>query len=266
MHGGGIRIKLKSMKWNTTLYDQKHSYVTQYGEGVLALLDPQPGERILDVGCGTGHLTRQIAACGATVVGMDSSPEMIAAARAAHAQIRFEVADAAEFSLADVSKGELFDAIFSNAALHWVTRMEDAVVCMARVLDPGGRFVVEFGGKGNIAGLSQGFEEAAREVANVAVEHGRVYPSIAEYSGLLEKHGLLVRQAALFDRPTKLEDGEAGLRNWLLQFNRAVLAQIPPSLHEAVIRATEEKLQSTLFHQGSWFADYVRLRIVAVKN
>ena len=254
------------MKWNASLYDQKHAFVTQYGEGVLELLAPQPGERILDVGCGTGHLTAQIAQAGAQVVGMDSSAEMIEVASEAYPDLKFVVADAAGFSLEDVGESAPFDALFSNAALHWVTRMEEAVICMSRVLRPGGRFVVEFGGKGNIELLSKAFEAAALEVGGVAVEHGRIYPSIAQYSILLERHGLLVRRAELFDRPTKLEDGEAGLRQWLLQFNSAVLAQVPAERHEAVLIATQEKLRDILFTDGSWFADYRRLRIVAQKE
>jgi trans-aconitate methyltransferase len=113
------------MKWDSSLYDQKHSFVFKYGEEVLALLNPQRGERILDVGCGTGHLTKLIVEAGAEVVGIDSSPEMIEAARAACPDINFVVADAANFSFT-----EPFDAVFSNAALHWVTEAEQAVVCI----------------------------------------------------------------------------------------------------------------------------------------
>jgi trans-aconitate methyltransferase len=254
------------MQWNAKLYDQKHAFVTRYGEDVVALLAPQIGERVLDVGCGTGHLTAQIADNGAHVVGMDSSEEMISVAQQAHPNLKFVVGDAADFSLETLGESEPFDAIFSNAALHWVTRMEDAVVCMAGVLRLGGRLVVEFGGKGNIEQITHAFDKVARKEANIQVVHGRVYPSIAEYSALLERHGFLVRQAELFDRPTKLEDGANGLRNWLLQFNRAVLAQIPVANQDAVIAATEESLRNTLFKSGSWFADYRRLRIVALKN
>lgn len=254
------------MKWDTKQYDEKHAFVTQYGAGVLPLLAAQSGERILDVGCGTGHLTAQIAESGAQVVGMDASAEMISAAQNAHPHLKFMVADAANFSLQALDESEPFDAIFSNAALHWIVRMEDAARCMARVLRDGGRFVAEFGGKGNIEKITRAFEDAAREEADVQVQHGRVYPSIAEYSQILENCGLLVRHAELFDRPTKLEDGKNGLRNWLLQFNAAVLAQIPEDRHEAVISRVEDLLRDDLFRDGNWFADYRRLRIVAVKE
>jgi trans-aconitate methyltransferase len=253
------------MKWDTGSYDTQHGFVTHYGEDVLALLAPQAGERVLDVGCGTGHLTQQIAEAGAYAVGMDSSPEMIASACAAHPQVKFCVADAAQFSLDDLEEAAPFDAIFSNAALHWVTRMEAAVICMAKVLRSGGRFVAELGGKGNIAQITQAFAEGAREVTGFAPDHGRVYPSIGEYSALLEKHNLMVRDAQLFARPTKLE-GAVGMGNWLRQFNRALLEQLPEDKREAVIATTEAKLRGVLFRDGCWFADYVRLRIVAIKE
>jgi trans-aconitate methyltransferase len=263
---GAADCKLRIMQWNAKQYDEKHSFVTQYGAGVLPLLAAQSGERILDVGCGTGHLTAQIAESGAHVVGLDASLEMISAAQNAHPDLKFVVGDAADFSLETLGEEKPFDAIFSNAALHWVTRQEDAVACMAGVLRPGGRFVVEFGGKGNIEKITRAFENAAREEANIQVEHGRVYPSIAEYSTLLERHGLLVRRAELFDRPTPLESGESGLRNWLLQFNAAVLKQIPEAQREAVITRTESLLRDELFQNGNWIADYRRLRIVAHKE
>jgi trans-aconitate methyltransferase len=251
----------KDMKWNSSLYDQKHSFVFKYGEEVLALLNPQRGERILDVGCGTGHLTKLIAEAGAEVVGIDNSPEMIEAARAASPDINFVVADAADFSFT-----EPFDAIFSNAALHWVTEAEQAVVCMAQSLKQGGRFVIELGGKGNIAAITRAVREAIWEVLQVKVEHGRYYPSVSEYSGLLERHGLLVRSAVLFDRPTKLEAGEQGLRNWIAMFDQGVMSNVPDDKKEQVIRKVEDKTRCILFADGYWFADYRRLRIVAHKE
>src|SRR6218665_2447447 len=189
------------MQWNADLYKDKHAFVFQYGEDVLKLLDPQPGERILDVGCGTGDLTQLIAQAGAKPVGIDNSAAMIETASARFPGVEFKLADAADFHFE-----ESFDAIFSNAALHWVRNMESAVICMTRALRHGGRFVVEMGGKGNIAHLTAGIAEAVREVAYVEPDHGRHYPSIAEYSTLLEKHGMTVSAAWLFERPTVLAD------------------------------------------------------------
>jgi trans-aconitate methyltransferase len=250
-----------SMKWDSSLYDQKHSFVFKYGEEVLALLNPQRGERILDVGCGTGHLTKLIAEAGAEVVGIDSSLEMVEAARAAYPDINFVVVDAAEFSFT-----EPFDAVFSNAALHWVTEAEQAVVCMAQSLKQGGRFVAELGGKGNIAAITRAVRDAIWEVLQVKVEHDRYYPSVSEYSGVLERHGLLVRSAVLFDRPTKLEAGEQGLRNWIVMFDQGVMSNVPDDKKEQVIRKVEDKTRCTLFADGYWFADYRRLRMVAYKE
>ncbi|MET0377810.1 MAG: class I SAM-dependent methyltransferase, partial [Spongiibacteraceae bacterium] len=120
------------MLWNSDLYKDKHAFVFKYGEDVLQWLAPQPGERILDVGCGTGDLTQLIANTGAKPVGIDNSAEMIASAAARFPGVEFKVADAADFYF-----DEQFDAIFSNAALHWVRDAEGAVICMSRVLKPG---------------------------------------------------------------------------------------------------------------------------------
>src|SRR3569623_1358851 len=122
----GRLMSLKANQWDAGLYDERHSFVWRYGAGVIDLLDPQPGERILDLGCGTGHLTAQIAARGAEVLGIDASPEMIAQARQGHPQLSFETADATSFGVA-----EPFDAVFSNAVLHWVKPPADAVRSIA---------------------------------------------------------------------------------------------------------------------------------------
>jgi trans-aconitate methyltransferase len=249
-----------AMQWNSDLYQDKHAFVFKYGEDVLGLLAPQPGERILDVGCGTGDLTQLIAQAGATPVGIDNSPEMIATASARFPGVEFKVADAADFYFE-----EAFDAIFSNAALHWVRNAEGAVICMTRVLRSGGRFVVEMGGRGNIAHLTAGIAEAVREIACVEPDHGRHYPSISEYSTLLEHHGMVVSAAWLFERPTVLADGENGLRNWINQFEQAVLRDFSEDQREAIIGLAETKLRDRLFRDGNWIADYKRLRIVAHK-
>ena len=175
--------------------------------------------------------------------------------------IEFVVADAADFSFTGP-----FDAVFSNAALHWVTEAEQAVVRMAQALKQGGRFVVELGGKGNIAAITRAVRDAIWEVLQVEVEYGRYYPSISEYSGLVERHGLLVRSAVLFDRPTKLEAGAQGLRNWIAMFDQGVMRNVPDDKKEQVIRKVEDKTRRILFVDGYWFADYRRLRMVAHKE
>lgn len=249
------------MKWDTELYDRKHSFVTKYGEDVLALLDAKPGERILDVGCGSGHLTRLIADAGAEVIGFDSSAEMIATAKEAYPTINFIVADASDFSF-----DEPFDAVFSNAALHWVERAEAAVICMARALKPGGRFVVEFGGKGNIAGIATALEQAIRRLHGREVNAVNYFPSIGEYSSLLEKHGIEVTSALLFDRPTRLEGGEDGLENWIRMFRRELLTGFSDEEQQTIFAEVKTALRDKQFHDGDWFADYRRLRITAFKR
>ncbi len=247
--------------WNSALYDSKHAFVFEYGEELVRVLAPQRGERILDVGCGTGHLTKRIAESGANVIGLDSSDEMIATARANYPDIEFRLADASDFKFA-----ESFDAVFSNAALHWVKRAEEAVICMARALVPFGRLVAEFGGIGNVKLVTSAFESSVREATGAEIEAVNYYPSIAEYSTLLERHGLEVQSALLFDRPTKLEGGESGLRGWIEMFRGSLLAEVPSQEREGVLTATEAKLRQELFRDGSWWADYRRLRIVAVKK
>jgi trans-aconitate methyltransferase len=247
-------------EWNSNLYDQKHSFVFEYGQDLLTLLMPQPGERILDLGCGTGHLTNQIAQAGARVLGLDHSPQMLAAARERYPQLEFLEADAAAFTLPFTC-----DAVFSNAALHWVTRAEAAVACIARVLSPGGRFVAEFGGHGNIANILAATQEALRDLTQTEAPHGWYFPSIGEYSSLLETHGLEVRQAFLFDRPTKL-DGENGMRNWLAMFAEGKFRGLCDESKQQALTQIEARLRVTNYVEGSWLADYRRLRIVAVKE
>jgi len=249
------------MKWDTKLYDNKHGFVTKYGQGLLELLAPKPGERILDVGCGTGHLTYQIAQAGALASGLDASPEMIDTAHSAYPQIEFMLADAAEFSVANP-----YDAIFSNAALHWVHRAEEAVKCMSRALRTGGRFVVEFGGKGNVVQIYSALEQSIEELTGQKVKAANYFPSVGDYASLLEKHGIAVEMAMLFDRPTPLDEGEKGLENWIRMFRRPVIESLPLEMTTLVMDRIKLRLRGKLFHDGSWYADYRRLRIVGRKE
>lgn len=248
-------------QWDASLYDDKHSFVWKMATALLDLLDPKPGERILDVGCGTGHLTSKIAAAGAAVVGIDHSPEMIQQARQQYPSLRFEVMDAREITFPGP-----FDAVFSNATLHWIKEPERVAAAISRILRPGGRFVAEFGGKGNVAELISGVQRACRKLALPApTSKPWYYPSIAEYSTLLEHHRLQVAYAYLFDRPTPLEDGERGLQNWLNMFGSA-FGDPFVSRDPKLLATIEQEARSALYRDGHWIMDYRRLRIVAHKN
>jgi trans-aconitate methyltransferase len=252
---------MPSNDWNPSLYDQKHAFVFEYGKDLISLLQPQPGETILDLGCGTGHLTKAIAASGARVIGIDNSAKMIETARNTYPEIEFLVADARDFSFPFP-----FDAIFSNAALHWIPEAEQVVQCIAASLKTDGRLVAEFGGKGNIAHIITAIQQSMRELLQIEVGADWYFPSIGEYATLLEKHGLAVSSAWLFDRPTQLEDGEQGMRNWIKMFKESMFLAIPDDAREKVLARVEEKLRPVLFRDGDWFADYRRLRIVAYKD
>jgi trans-aconitate 2-methyltransferase len=250
---------MSSDRWNSSLYDQRHSFVWKYGEGVIELLKPQAGERILDVGCGTGHLTKKIADAGAMVTGMDSSENMITAARADYPGLEFVQADVTDFSFE-----EKYDAVFSSATLHWVTKAEQAIICMARALKSGGRFVVEFGGKGNIQNILQALENSMQQLGFGGFIDWWYYPSIGEYTPLLEKHGLLVEQAWLFNRPTLLE-GEDGMLNWLRMFGTVKTQHLSEADRERAFTLTVAKLRDVQYIDGYWYADYRRIRVVARK-
>jgi trans-aconitate methyltransferase len=246
-------------KWDAGLYDDKHSFVWKLAAGVLELLNAQSGERILDLGCGTGHLTARIAETGALVVGVDRSPEMIRQAREKYPSLQFEVMDAREIQL----DGN-FDAVFSNATLHWIKEPERAIAGIKKSLRPGGRFVAEFGGKGNTSELLNAVQHAWQKLGNTGpAPHPWYYPSLAEYAGLLEQHGFEVTHATLFDRPTPLDDGERGLRNWLEMFGSAFVEGLPDSTPELLLAEIERELRPKLFHDDHWVMDYRRLRVAA---
>jgi trans-aconitate methyltransferase len=244
--------------WNAALYERSHSFVYKAAADMLELLAPRPGERIIDLGCGTGPLTAMIAERGAHVIGLDQSPEMIAAARSQFPKIQFELADATSFKAPEEQ-----DAIFSNAVLHWVHPPEAAVAAIARALRPGGRFVAEFGGKGcmarTIAAVNQALGEPDLE------RRPWFFPSIGEYAPLLEAHGFEVRFATLFDRPTPLEEGKQGMRNWLKMFGDYYLAKLDAAGRDRVFNEVDERLHDELWQEDRWVADYRRIRLVAVK-
>jgi trans-aconitate methyltransferase len=250
-------------EWNANLYNAKHDFVWKYGSDVVSLLDPRAGESILDLGCGTGHLTVQIAEAGARVAGVDRSAEMVAAARLAYPNFKFEISDARKLAFR-----EEFDAVFSNATLHWIHEPELVLRGVWKALRPGGRFVAELGGKGNIRAMQTAFDLALVELG--AAKAGEVnpwyYPSVSEYSTLAERNGFEVRFVTLFDRPTGLADGAEGMRNWISMFGADYLAKAGEARREEFLGRVEEMLRPKLFRDGQWWADYRRLRLVAYKN
>jgi len=244
--------------WNAEQYEGRHSYVWQFGGDLLELLAPRAGERILDLGCGTGHLTAEIAARGAQVVGLDSSPDMLGQARQNYPDLKFVLADASGFRF-----DEPFDAVFSNAALHWVKNAGGAAKSIAAALRMGGRFVAEFGGRGNIEAVLSALDSVFG--ASAAERCPWWFPRIGEYATVLERQGLEVRQASLFDRPTPVE-GEHGMEDWIEMFCGSYLRGMSASQAQEKVRELAAHLRPRLFRDGVWTLDYRRLRVVAQRN
>ncbi|HWD98543.1 MAG TPA: methyltransferase domain-containing protein [Bryobacteraceae bacterium] len=244
-------------QWDSSLYDDRHSFVWKKSADLIELLALQPGERILDLGCGTGHLTASIAERGAEVIGLDSSPSMVAQARQNYPKLKFVLADARDFRFEAP-----FDAVFSNAALHWMPEAERVIESIARALKPGGRFVLEMGGKGNIARLTSAIEYVLREMGK-PVHNPWFFPSLGEYATLLERHGFEVAYGSTFDRWNRLEHPERGLREWLEMFAGSWFQGLSAEDRIAGYRDIENRLRGGLWCDGAWWADYKRLRVSA---
>ncbi|WP_336772607.1 class I SAM-dependent methyltransferase [Paenibacillus sp. MMO-58] len=255
-------INQGTQAWNPGTYDTQLGFVSKLGKGILDWLDPQPGEHILDLGCGTGDLAVEIAGSGAKVTGMDQSEAMIVSARSKYPDINFIVGDGEQFSFEAP-----FDAVFSNAALHWMTNARGAIESVRDSLKGGGRFVAEFGGKGNVDVFVQAFYKVMPRYGIQPAERNPWYfPSIGEYASLLEQYGFEVKIAEHFDRPTPLPEGEKGVMHWLDGFGDAFFKGLDnadrQSAKQEVYDAARRKL---LVVNGVYQADYRRIRISAVK-
>lgn len=253
---------LQTNQWNAELYDDKMNFVSEYGKGLIDWLQPVAGESILDLGCGTGDLCAQLAETGVTVTGIDFSTSMIEAARQKHPQLVFSVADAHTYRTQSC-----FDAVFSNAALHWMKRPVEVIETIWLALAPGGRFVAEFGGKGNCEQIFQALRTVLDRRGISADERSPWYfPSIGAYTSLLEKQGFHVTLASHFARPTFLPDGDLGLSHWLRSFCSPFFADLSPDEIQRVCREVTELLKPSLYRDGQWILDYKRLRIIAYKK
>jgi trans-aconitate methyltransferase len=240
-------------RWTTDAYREHAAYVPALGAAVFDLLNPQPRERILDLGCGEGSLTEKIAAAGAAVVGIDASEEMAAAAASRGLDARVMNAERLTFE-------SEFDAVFSNAVLHWVRDHDAMLAGVHRALRPGGRFVAEFGGHGNIAAIQVAIRSVLRHRGWETNIH-RYYATPAEYAARLERHGFATDEILLIPRPTPLP---TGIRGWLETFERTTLDRIAPADREAFLQEVEDLLKEEVCDvSGNWTAHYVRLRFRA---
>lgn len=251
--------------WSPTDYAANAAFVPALGAAALGLLDPRPGEIILDLGCGDGVLTERIAAAGARVIGLDASEAMVEAARARG--IDAFVADAQALDLdGQAFRFGQFDATFSNAALHWMLDPDAVASGVFKAVKPGGRFVGEMGGHGNIATLRRGIrDELGARGYQLPAEDPQWYPTVEEFVGLYDRAGFVDIHAELIPRPTPLP---AGVGGWVKTFRAGWLdvAQVPPADRDEVAAAIEHRLAPSLRHaDGSWFADYVRLRFTMRK-
>lgn len=253
---GGIM----NIAWDAEGYRSNFSFVPGYGADVISLLDVQPSMTCLDLGCGNGTLTAELAALGLDVTGMDASADMLDLARKTHPELRFVEGDAMSFSLP-----EPVDAVFSNAVLHWIDaeRQADALAHVAAALRPGGQFVFEMGGFGCAGAIHAALAEAFSR-RGINYELAFYFPTVGEYAPMVEAAGMRVTAAWLFDRPTPLV-GENGLADWIRMFDKAPFAGVGLQLADEIITEAVEALRPKLWRDGIWYADYVRLRMKAIK-
>jgi SAM-dependent methyltransferase len=245
------RSVASTSRWDAADYAKVGAFVAELGSAALDLLAPRPGERILDVGCGEGTLTRKIVERGATVLGIDNSAEMIAAARA-------NGIDALLLDAADMQFFGEFDAAFSNATLHWVLEKEQAARAIFRALKAGGRFAGEMGGEGNLERLREALDEELIIRGYVPpVEASNWYASPHEFAALYEAAGFREIDARLIERPTPIDHGVAA---WVTTFRKGWLdrAQVPEDERAEIGTAVADRV-------GSNVADYVRLRFIMRK-
>ncbi|TSI04175.1 methyltransferase domain-containing protein [Lysinibacillus sp. BW-2-10] len=249
-------------QWNAALYDQSHSFVSKFGSNIVELLNASVGEEILDLGCGTGDIANQLYNKGVHILGIDKSENMVSAAKEKYPHIPFKVEDATE-----IDYDRQFDAVFSNATLHWVKNPSKALASIYKGLKSGGRFVAEFGGKGNVAIITN---EIVQQMQQTGFEFEEerfpwFYPSIAEYTTLMEKAGFRVIFAQHIDRPTPLE-GEDGLKNWITMFGMDLLKGIDEEMKNQIITNVENALKPILYKNSGWEADYKRIRVIGIKE
>ena len=241
--------------WSPERYEKNARFVSDLGMPVVDLLAPRPGERVLDLGCGDGVLTEKLVAMGCEVVGVDASPEQVAGGRARGLDCRVASGEDLPFA------GE-FDAVFSNAAMHWMRRADAVIAGVQRALKPGGRFVAEMGGFGCVATIRGALGRAlAARGLDAAAYDPWFFPTAEEYRGRLEAQGFAIDSIALFPRPTPLPGDVVG---WLETFAESFMVALPANERPAFLTEVRDALRPQLADAaGNWTADYVRLRFAA---
>ncbi len=243
-------------KWNPTIYNKHTAFVSQMAFSVVDLLDPKKGERVLDVGCGEGTLAIEIEKRGAKVIGVDTSKEMIEQSKA-------KGIEAYVCSATDLPYDKEFDAVFSNAVLHWVKDAKSVVQNIAKVLKNGGHFVCEFGGEGNVYYVVSAMQEVFEKHPEFGEFNNPWYfPSVEEYRRVLELEGFRVEYIENIPRPTPMDD----IANWLDIFANGVTKHLTKEQFEVFKKECREILKESIYSQEEgWVLDYRRLRVRAVK-
>ena len=251
-----------NIQWDAEKYTSNFSFVHKYGNSVTELIEAPEGSRVLDLGCGNGALTGVLKDQGFQVIGLDDSKDLLSVAKKYFHDLEFIHADATDFSLK-----EQVDVVFSNAVFHWIDREKqpDMLRCVYNALKENGEFVFEFGGYGNNRLIHEALAKAFAE-QGYFYQVPFYFPSIGEYASLLEQAGFEVRYAVLFDRMTELM-GEDGMKDWIRMFiSTPFYAVSEEAQREAIRNRAVELLKKDLYRDGKWYADYVRLRMRAIKG
>lgn len=250
-----------NIKWDADKYTADFSFVHQYGEGVIDLIDADKNSSVLDLGCGNGALTNALQEKGYLVKGLDSSNDLLEVAKQKYPNIEFLNGDATNFTLS-----ESVDVVFSNAVFHWINKelQQDMLKCVFNALKKNGQFVFEFGGHGNNQ-LIHGALKTIFSEFSYCYKMPFYFPTISEYAALLENTGFRVKYAVLFDRPTELK-GENGLKDWINMFVKTPFSVVETeSIKESITDKAIELLRSDLYIDSKWYADYVRIRMKAIR-
>lgn len=254
-------LNVPNINWNAEDYQAHFGFVPSYGEAVMDLITAKPGAYVVDLGCGNGTLSEKLAGCGYEVLGVDDSADMLELAGKEHPSLSFQKGNAVTFSLERKA-----DVIFSNAVLHWIDKEKQQTMLdnLYRQLAPGGELVCEFGGFGCAEQVHSKLEQCF-EKRGLVYPRVFYFPTIGMYTPMLERAGFRVEYARLFDRPT-VQDGENGLENWIRMFVKAPFAMLDPVMADAIRKETVDGLRNTLYVDGHWIVDYVRIQFRAVRR